>query len=440
MGGSSVLGMATATVERSGGGGGTPSVEPYDVCLRTMSAALAQVADTPAWSLTDEALTDRISATLAVSAGVDELLARLVGSALERELARLAGASSPTTWLASTHGLSRGAAAGIVARAKAVNDGVDTTRQAWAAGQLSTEQAVLIAETVTGLTGTVDLAARDHAEIYLIDQAPRFSYPELRHLANHVIEVVDPDGADTKLAALLAAEEARALQETTFSARKGFDGIGRFSGKLPNQALDMLTTALDALAAPRRTPTNPPGTGLAETVHGPGTSDLLDADGVHCDTEIGTLTYGQRRGRAFLELIEHLPVDKLPQHGVANAQIVVTIDAATLATGIGEATLDTGAVISAGQARRLACNAGLLPVVLDGPSKILDLGMSQRLFDRHQRIALAVRDKGLRLARLRPPTRLVRSPPHQSVAPRRTHRHHQRVPAVLLAPPPPRHR
>ncbi len=262
--------MATATVERSGGGGGTSSVEPYDVCLRTMSAALAAVVDTPAWSLTDEALVDRISAALAVSAGVDELLARLVGSALERELARLAGASSPTAWLSAAHGLSRGAAAGIVARARAVNDTVETTRRAWAAGQLSTDQAVLIAETVTGLAGTVDLVARQQAEVYLIEQAPRFSFPELRHLANHVIEVVDPDGADIRLAELLAAEEARALQETTFSARKGFDGIGRFSGKLPNLALDMLTTALDALAAPAAPrPTHPaphwtrPSTGRA---------------------------------------------------------------------------------------------------------------------------------------------------------------------------------
>ncbi|MBA2715462.1 MAG: hypothetical protein H0U51_00060, partial [Propionibacteriales bacterium] len=99
--------MATATIERSGDGGGTSSVDPFARSLQTMQAALADVVDAPAWSLTDEALTDRITATLAVSAGVDELLARLVGSALERELARLAGASSPTAWLACAHGLSR---------------------------------------------------------------------------------------------------------------------------------------------------------------------------------------------------------------------------------------------------------------------------------------------------------------------------------------------
>ncbi len=65
--------MATATIERFGGGG-TSSVDPFAACLRIMGAALADVVDAPAWSLTDEALTDQIAATLAVSAGVDELV------------------------------------------------------------------------------------------------------------------------------------------------------------------------------------------------------------------------------------------------------------------------------------------------------------------------------------------------------------------------------
>ena len=50
--------------------------------------------------------------------------------------------------------------------------------------------------------------------------------------------------------------------------------------------------------------------------------------------------------------------------------------------------------MSASQARRFACNANLIPLVLDGDTKILDLGMSKRLYNRYQRIALATRDKG----------------------------------------------
>ncbi len=99
-------------------------------------------------------------------------------------------------------------------------------------------------------------------------------------------------------------------------------------------------------------------------------------------------------GRAFVELLEHLPTDALPKHGVANAAVVVTISEDKLTTAIGEATLTTGTAISAAQARRLACNAGLLPLVLGGDSAILDLGLTQRLFDRYQRIALAIRDQG----------------------------------------------
>ncbi len=390
----SVTRMATVTVQRCGDGGGGASSDPFASCLGVMTAALTQAVDAAAWSLTDEALVERITATVQVQAGVDELLARLVGSALERELARLAGASSPTAWLVSSQQLSRGDAAAVVAAARAVNDTVEATRTAWSQGRVNTDQAVLIASTVTSLGVGVDMVARADAESYLIDQAPHVTLDQFRRLANHLIEVVDPETADARLAALLEAEEARAWQATMFRGRAGADGIARFSGRIPNVSFAMLQKALEACAAPRRNPTNPPGTPLSDTVHGPGTSDVIDPDGAHSDTESGPLTYPQRLGRAFVELLEHLPADKLPQHGVANASIVVTIDATTLATGIGEATLDTGTTLSAAEARRLACNSGLLPIVLDGPSKILDLGMSQRLFDRNQRLALAARDKG----------------------------------------------
>ncbi len=89
------------------------------------------------------------------------------------------------------------------------------------------------------------------------------------------------------------------------------------------------------------------------------------------------LPYGNRLGRALCELIEHLPSDGHPQHGVANATIVVTVDETRLRAGAGEAVLDTGGAISVGETRRLACNAGLLPMVLSGGSKILDLGISR---------------------------------------------------------------
>ena len=73
---------------------------------------------------------------------------------------------------------------------------------------------------------------------------------------------------------------------------------------------------------------------------------------------------------------------------------MVTLDLDTLVTGLGSARLDTGGVISAAEARRLACRAGIIPAVLDGASQVLDLGRTRRLHSRSQRIAMAARDGG----------------------------------------------
>jgi hypothetical protein len=84
----------------------------------------------------------------------------------------------------------------------------------------------------------------------------------------------------------------------------------------------------------------------------------------------------------------------MPQHGGLAATLTISMTLDQLRTGLGTVLLSTGEEMSAAQARRFACNAHLIPMVLDGESKILDLGMGKRLFDRYQRIALAKRDKG----------------------------------------------
>jgi hypothetical protein len=50
--------------------------------------------------------------------------------------------------------------------------------------------------------------------------------------------------------------------------------------------------------------------------------------------------------------------------------------------------------ITAAEARRLACNAGIIPMVLGGDSVPLDLGRERRLYTRYQRLALAHRHHG----------------------------------------------
>ncbi len=103
-------------------------------------------------------------------------------------------------------------------------------------------------------------------------------------------------------------------------------------------------------------------------------------------------------GAAFSRLLERFPATRLPRAGGVSATVVVLIDYDKLLTGLGAARLDTGEAISAGAARRLACEAGLVPAVyrrvLDGPSVVLDVGRRRRLHSETQRIALTVRDGG----------------------------------------------
>ena len=69
-------------------------------------------------------------------------------------------------------------------------------------------------------------------------------------------------------------------------------------------------------------------------------------------------------------------------------QLLADLDAA------GVCTLDTGGRISAAQARRLACSAGIIPLVLGGKSQVLDVGRKRRSHTEAMRIVMGVRDRG----------------------------------------------
>jgi hypothetical protein len=56
--------------------------------------------------------------------------------------------------------------------------------------------------------------------------------------------------------------------------------------------------------------------------------------------------------------------------------------------------LDTGVPLTPAELRLLACDAGIIPAVLDSPSQVLDLGRATRNWTIAQRRALAIRDRG----------------------------------------------
>ena len=99
-------------------------------------------------------------------------------------------------------------------------------------------------------------------------------------------------------------------------------------------------------------------------------------------------------GRALCEYISRYPAERLPKAGGLNATIVVTMTLDSLLGGLKAAQLDTGGVVAASLARRMACEAGIIPTVLGGNSEVLDLGRTKRFYDRPQRIKALIEHRG----------------------------------------------
>jgi hypothetical protein len=98
---------------------------------------------------------------------------------------------------------------------------------------------------------------------------------------------------------------------------------------------------------------------------------------------------------AFTELLRQSgSVDRNVLLGGGEPAVRVLVSAAALDAGVGHGTLESGESVSIATVERLACGGGLLPVILDGAGQVLDLGREQRLYNRRQRQALAVRDGG----------------------------------------------
>ncbi len=98
-------------------------------------------------------------------------------------------------------------------------------------------------------------------------------------------------------------------------------------------------------------------------------------------------------GWRFCALLENLPADGLPRHGGTATTVMVIIDLEALKRDVGFGQTSTGDRCTAEQARRFACQANIVPVVLGAKGEILDLGRARRLFSPAQRKAMAVRDR-----------------------------------------------
>ena len=238
-------------------------------------------------------------------------------------------------------------------------------------GALRTEQAKAIVDAVDALPATVEEATRDLARQTMLSLAAEHDARDLVRIGKRILDVVAPEVGESQEARVLAAEEARA--DATAELTLVDDGEGRCRGwfTAPSHVGKMFRRQLLALANPAR--------------HDE--ADLTDESG-----EWKPLR--RRMGEAFVEYVERFPADRTPVTAGVNATVVVTMTLEQLLSDSATALLDDGSRMSAGQARRLACEAGIIPAVLGKKSQPLDLGRQARLFTKAQRIALGLRDGG----------------------------------------------
>ncbi|WP_460829180.1 HNH endonuclease [Nocardioides hungaricus] len=341
------------------------------VAAAHVHAELDTVADASVWSMDATETAATLVALERAMARLVELEARVAAHADDVGVGQDVGASSAANWLAHETKATRSSAFQNVRLGHDLEQH-PLTREALAAGEVLVEQARVIIRWVDRLPETVDAPTRENAEAHLLEQARHHDAQALNRLGKHLFEVVAPDEADAHEAKILEQQEQAAAKKCRLSLCDDDQGVTHGTFAIPTYHGAALRKMLGAIAAPKH----------QRATHGAGVERRPTPEAM---------------GHALCELITRYPVDRLPRTGGVNATIVVTIDLDVLIGRLEKAgILDTGDHISPAMARRLACEAGVIPVVLDGDSQPLDLGRKRRLFTEAQRLALQVRDHGCR--------------------------------------------
>jgi hypothetical protein len=304
-------------------------------------------------------------------------------------VAEQAGDRDVAAWCQRETRIDRGVARRDLALARSLDRRWTALASAHAGGDVSTAQADVIARALDDLPDRIPAETRVEAERVLVEHAATFAPRELRNLGHRILDVIAPEVGEEQLRKRLEGEERAARRTTTLSSRTNGDGSTTIRIRMPDAVAGRLMTYLHAWSNPRRTESS--GAEGTRTDSAAGTAGPTATGG-----GAGLTPFPTRLGQAFCSLLEHLDPTKLPRHGGTATSFVLTMDFESLKSGVGVATTDTGHVISAGEARRLLCNAQVFPAVLGGKSEVLDLGRGKRLFEAAVRRAMGIRDKHCR--------------------------------------------
>ncbi|MHA4949596.1 HNH endonuclease signature motif containing protein [Micromonospora sp. SD19] len=325
--------------------------------------AVAACVDAAAWALSEQDLIAALDAAHRLEQRLAAVTLTLIRELDGRGTATTQGASSTAVWLRERLRLTIPAARRLVDLAAVLDTGNPGVRHALADGHITVDQARVIADTIDTVHTAAGPEAADKALGVLVEWAGQFDPTLLRKLSTRILDHVAPDIADAAAEAALDAEARRATRDRHLTLSTLTDGRLRLTATLDTETAGLLRATIDPLSAPS------------------GPDDQR--------------TPGQRRHDALSDVCRlALRTGELPEHGGDPAQIVVTTSYDGLTGQLGGGTLDTGLHLTPEAVRRLACDAAILPAVLNGAGQPLDLGRQRRLITGPLRRALVLRDRG----------------------------------------------
>lgn len=262
-------------------------------------------------------------------------------------------------------------------------------RGALDAGTIPVESASHIVTALTQATpraDPVDLLAAEDALVAFATEGPA---DLVRRVASSWRDALDVDGVEPREDTLTALTSLRRTLRP--------NGMKRYILDADPLSAAYLDAAIDVhVGASIRRSTFAGAPHEAAVDDGRGAAGA-DADAIAAEDEalFAPRSIAQLAAEAMIDLARHGIACSNTDIPLRAATIVVRMSLDSLLTGIGDATIDgIEQPISARTARRLAADADVIPMVLGGDSDILDLGTTQRLFTRAQKLALAERFGG----------------------------------------------
>jgi hypothetical protein len=273
-----------------------------------------------------------------------------------RRLFERDGHLSAASWLASTHKVSWGAARDHVRTARALEE-MPETRRALDAGDISMSAVRLLVA-----ARDADPEAFSRSEAHLVEAARIHSMHDLQKVAAYWRPGVEREQA--------AEGDDKLRERRKLHASVSFLGMVRVDGDLDPETGETLLTALGAvLDAEARTR---------------GSDDIRSP--------------AQRRADALGEICRQW-LDRGDRPSVAGERPHVTVTVATdaLRGDAGRTSeLDHAGPVAPETARRIACDASIMRVVMSGRSQPLDVGRRTSVIPPAMRRAIIVRDKHCR--------------------------------------------